>query len=206
MDTCSFNIQNNQNGSELLKINKSDTLIVCFGGMALSCWKIPPFEFLKFLSNTYGEKYDYIFYVDKNQCWYHKGFKDITNNIESSVEYLKKKMVGYKKVIFMGTSAGGYASILFGSLCNVSTVVAFIPQTLLNKPIDKKYEDLKSFINDNTRYFVYGDNNGIGDHDIKHCENINCFQNVILYKMNGFDIKQLRDNGQLKIIIDIALN
>ena len=37
----------------------------------------------------------------------------------------------------MGVSAGGYASILFGSLCNVSSVIAFIPRTKLINPINK---------------------------------------------------------------------
>lgn len=37
----------------------------------------------------------------------------------------------------MGVLAGGYTSILFGSLCNVSNVIAFIPRTKLINPINK---------------------------------------------------------------------
>jgi hypothetical protein len=37
----------------------------------------------------------------------------------------------------MVTSAGGYASILFDSICNnVDHVIAFIPQTILISPIN----------------------------------------------------------------------
>ena len=115
----------------------------------------------------------------------------------------------YKKVIFMGVSAGGYASILFGSLCdNVNNVISFIPQTILNNPIDLKYSNLKNIINKNTKYIIYGDTS-IQDkhhvHHILHCENIECFSNVKIIKNNGLEMKDLRDNGSIKKIIDDCL-
>jgi len=122
-----------------------------------------------------------LFYIDKNQCWYHKGIYDITNNIDETVLYLNNiiKDGKYEKVIFMGTSAGGYASILFGSLCNnVNNVISFIPQTMLNNPIDLNYSNLKNIINKNTKYIIYGDTsiqNKNDNHHIRHCENIDCF-------------------------------
>ena len=46
---------------------------------------------------------------------------------------------------------GGYASILFCSLCdNVNNVISFVPQTILNNPIDLKYSNFKNIINKNT--------------------------------------------------------
>ena len=176
--------------------------------MALQFGGILPFEFLNFLSTNYKNLCDLMFFIDKNQCWYHKGIHGITNNIDYTILYLNKiiKDGNYEKVIFMGTSAGGYASILFGSLCdNVNNVISFIPQTILKNPIDLKYSNLKNIINKNTKYIIYGDisiQNKNDFHHILHCEYIECFSNVKIIKNNGLNIKNLRDNGSIKKIID----
>ena len=130
------------NKSEHKIINGNKTLIVCFGGMVLKFGGILPFEFLNYLSSIYLHVCDLYFLIDANQCWYHKGIKDITNDIDETVLYLNNiiKNGKYEKVIFMGTSAGGYAAILFGSLCNcVNNVISFIPQTIISNPINAKY-------------------------------------------------------------------
>ena len=94
--------------SEYKIFNNNNKLIVCFAGMALQFGGILPFEFLNYLSSIYTDC-NLLFYIDKNQCWYHKGIKDITNNIDDTVLYLNNiiKDGNYKKVIFMGISAGG---------------------------------------------------------------------------------------------------
>lgn len=139
--------------------------------MGLKMGGILPFEFLNYLSKTFKKNTDLYFYIDKKQCWYHKGFDGITENIEDTVLYLNNiiKKSNYKKILFIGVSAGGYASILLGSLCNVSNVIAFIPTTKLVKPINKKYEDLKTIVTNNTDYLIYGDSkvkNKYNDHHI----------------------------------------
>ena len=74
--------------SEYKIMNGNKNLIICFGGMALQFGGILPFEFLNYLSSIYKNKCDLIFYVDNHQCWYHKGIKDITNNIDETILYL----------------------------------------------------------------------------------------------------------------------
>ena len=37
-------------------------------------------EFLNYLSSIYLHVCDLYFLIDANQCWYHKGIKDITND------------------------------------------------------------------------------------------------------------------------------
>jgi predicted esterase YcpF (UPF0227 family) len=140
-------------------INNNKNLIVCFGGLSLQMGKIPPFEFLRYLSSIYTNKCDLYFFIDRQQCWYHKGINKITSNIDETVDYLKDIIKNYEKVIFMGVSAGGYAAILFGSLCNVSNVISFIPQTILKNPINPKYKNLKEVVNNTTKYLLYGDLN-----------------------------------------------
>ena len=172
--------------------------------MALQFGGILPFEFLNYLSSIYKNSCDLIFFIDKEQCWYHKGIKDITNTIDETVVFLNNiiKDGNYDKIIFMGNSGGGYGAILFGSLCNnVTNVISFIPQTIINNPINSNYSNLKNIINENTKYFLCGDITieDINDiHHISHCENIECFKNVEICKHEYFDIKKLRDNGFIK--------
>ena len=181
--------------------------------MQLKMGGILPFEFLNYLSKTYEKNTDLYFYIDKNQCWYHKGIDGITNNIDDTVLYLNSiiKKQNYKKIIFMGVSAGGYASILFGSLCNVRNVIAFIPRTKLTPDvvsIDKKYDDLKNIINNETEYILYGDvkvKNEKDNHHISQCNRLGCFKNVKIIYHKGLDMKVLRDNGTIKKIIDNIL-
>ena len=197
--------------SEYKIMNGNKNLIICFGGMALQFGGILPFEFLNYLSSIYKNKCDLIFYVDNHQCWYHKGIKDITNNIDETILYLNNiiKDGNYEKVIFMGTSAGGYGSILFGSMCNkvnnVNNVISFVPQTIIENPINLNYSNLKNIINKNTKYILYGDKS-IQDinhiHHISHCENIECFTNVKIIKNNECNLKKLRDSGFIKKTID----
>lgn len=189
--------------SEYMIVNGNKNVIVCFGGMKLQMYGIPPFEFLNYLSSNYKDTYDLLFYIDKHQCWYHKGIDGISTTIDETCEYLNTKISQYEKVIFIGTSAGGYAAILFGSLCNVRNVVAFIPQTKLINPISRKYRDLKTIINPNTKYLLYGDlKYPVNDkHHISQCENLESFSNVKIVKKDVF-LKHMRDSGEIKEIID----
>lgn len=196
--------------SEYKIINGKKNLIISFGGMVLQFGGIPPFEFLNYLSSTYKDHCDLVFFVDKQQCWYHKGITDITSNIEETVLHINNIITNgkYDKVLFMGTSAGGYAAILFGSLCNnVNHVVSFIPQTILNNPIDSNFSNLKNIINKTTTYILYGDITQVDElHHISHCTNIECFPNVKVFKNKGCNLKKLRDSGFIKKRINNVLH
>ena len=194
--------------SEFKIINGNKILIVSFGGMISKFGNILPFEFLNYLSSIYLDSCDLYFFIDKNQCWYHKGIKDITNNIDETVLYINNiiKNKNYEKVLFIGVSAGGYGAILFGSLCNnINNVISFKPQTIIKNPIDSNYSNLKKVINKNTSYLLYGDNsvNDKNDnHHISHCENLKDFPNVKIIKGNNCVLKKLRDDGYIKSLID----
>lgn len=198
--------------SEYKIIGGHKILIVCFGGMALQFGGILPFEFLNYLSSKYIDICDLYFFIDKNQCWYHKGIKGITNNIDETVLYINNiiKKGNYKKVLFMGVSAGGYAAILFGSLCNIvnNNIISFTPQTILENPINSNYSNLKTVINKNNCYFLYGDKSVEDEkhvHHISHCENLAHFSNVKIIKGENCNLKQLRDSGYIKNLIDTII-
>jgi len=205
--------------SEYKIINGNKTLIVCFGGMALQFGGILPFEFLNYLSSLYLDTCDLYFFIDKNQCWYQKGIQGISNNIDETIFYINNtiKNRNYKKVLFMGVSAGGYAAILFGSLCNnVNNIISFIPQTilknpintLLKNPINSNYSNLKNVINNKSSYFLYGDKSiedSNNEHHISHCENLEHFSNVKIIKGENCKLKELRDSGYIKNLIDTII-
>jgi hypothetical protein len=182
------------------------TLIVSFGGMISKFGGLAPFEFLNFLTKNYPQV-DKHFYIDLAQARYHKGIEGMTTNIDETVSYLQKEIQGYKKVVFLGVSAGGYAAILFGSLLHINTVIAFIPQTKLdsqNPLYNPKYIDLKNIINNVTSYHLYGDLDvtDINDaHHISHCENIEQFPNVHIVRKHGIDLVRMRNSGELLEII-----
>ena len=187
----------------------SDTLIVSFAGNAQLFGGIKSFEFVNFLNKHFQNAYKN-FYIDEHSDLYHKGIGGLTNNIDETVNYLKNEIKNYKNVIFLGNSAGGYASILFGSLLNINYVLAFIPQTIrYNNNIDEKYRDISIFINNTTKYYIYGDKSisNIKDcHHIHHCERISHHPNVYLIKKEEVNLKKMRDNGELFDILDKLVN
>ena len=145
--------------------------------------------------------------MDKTRTWYHKGIDGISTSIDETKDYLTNKIIdnNYTKTIFIGVSAGGYAAILFGSLCNVTNVVAFIPQTTLDKPKNIIYKDLKNVINTTTKYLLYGDpliKNIDNYHNIYHCKHLEDLPNIKVIERNKFHVKHLRDSGEIKNIID----
>lgn len=76
-----------------------------------------------------------VLYLRNHGKWYLGGLSGIGKNINHTIAFLKKEFNKYDDVITVGSSAGGYASILFGSECNANTVIAYIPQTDLEYAI-----------------------------------------------------------------------
>jgi hypothetical protein len=188
------------------KINqvKTDTLFVSFSGYAKQYGGIPRFEFVNFFTK-YFQDINRHFYVDTYKSCYHKGISGISNNIDETVKYLKNEIKDYKNVVFLGCSGGGYAAILFGSLLNVTSVIAFTPPTIrYDKNIDEKYRDISKYINTTTKYYLYGDlsiSNNKDPHHISHSERISHYPNVFITKKEKVDLKKMRDSGELYNIL-----
>ena len=182
-----------------------ELIIISFGGCALKLGGVLPFECLKSLKLWFPNT-SLSFIIDKHHAHYHKGIEGISTNISETKDFLEKIIAGYKKVIFIGVSAGGYAAILFGSLLNIQHVISFIPQTILdnNDLYEKKYTNLVSVINSTTQYILFGDTS-ITDinnsHHIKHVKNIDNFTNVQITYLQGVSLPRMRDNGEIKHII-----
>jgi len=199
--------------SSSYKINvvNSETLIISFAGHDRIFGGIPRFEFVNFM-DTHFKHVSRHFYLDKLLNSYHQGIHEITNNIDETVNYLKNEIMNYKNVICLGVSSGGYAAILFGSLLNVTHVLAFMPQTIRrnkNKNVDEKYRDIRGFINNTTKYCIYCD---LSVNDVNHCHHISqCTRiadhpNVTLVKKPRIDLKTMRNRGELHLILNSLVN
>lgn len=195
---------------------ESKILIVTFSGLEAAYQDPPVFEFSGYLSKIAFD-IDRKFYVDPTKSWYQYGVPGISENIHEFVEYLRRVIEPYEKVIFMGASAGGYASILFGSLLKIDTVLAIVPQTLLlddfcmNQYESQyshfhEYKDLQTVINHETNYFFVCAEN-IEDithiHGNQHCLRFSNYKNVSIQKIHWRDgiLTKYRDNGLLRKII-----
>lgn len=194
--------------SELVIKRGSKKLIISFSSHAAPINGKRTFEFVNFLDANYSS-YDKFFYIDMKNFCYQKGIENISTDVESTVLYLKDKIKDYEEVTIIGHSGGGYAAILFGSLLNVENVISITPPTILSD----KYEgfdhlNLQEIINDKTNYYLVGDTNSevYESHHIRHCENIEMFSNVKVYRFRNVDIREFRTSGKLLEIFKKILN
>lgn len=116
--------------------------------------------------------YKHIFVRDIQKQWYLGGINSNINSPELLFDFLKNETLGYS-VICIGSSAGGYAAVLYGSLLNAKRVFSFNGQfelkTLLktsNEEIDPlifrlalsplaNYYDLMNYLNFKTAIYYF---------------------------------------------------
>lgn len=178
-------------------------VFVTFSGRKLGMATMTFFEFKNFLQEHYPI-YDQHFFIDKRTLWYTKGIDGITTNVDETIEYLRHITDGYKYVIFIGASMGGFSALLYGSIINATHIIAFRPQTIIslddNSEFDPLYLDVVPFMNTTTNYHIYGDSAITDETDIHafmHCQRIEQLPNVHLTAIPDFDIKEYRNEGKL---------
>lgn len=116
----------------------------------------------------------HIFIRDIFKQWYLKGINTKINTPEKLIDFLRKETKGYN-IVTIGSSAGGYAAILHGSLLNAKYVLAFNPQfeikSLLKSTTEKvnpilfrysdtigKYLDIVRYMNTTTKILYFNSN------------------------------------------------
>jgi hypothetical protein len=115
--------------------NNSKNLIVSFAGNGPA--KKDFFQRKTSLMELKYHRNDFdVLYLRNLNKWYLGGLTGIGNNINHTIAFLKKEFAKYNKVCCTGSSAGGYASLLFGSLLNVNKVITTIAQTDLQYCVD----------------------------------------------------------------------
>ena len=114
-----------------------------------------------------------VLYLRNRRRWYLGGLNGIGKNINCTIAFLKREFAKYDKVMCVGNSAGGYASLLFGSILNVNEVTTINAQTdlqyvknKLNQPnlINRskqcpvtwsKYNKIVNVLNNDVSYDVF---------------------------------------------------
>jgi hypothetical protein len=119
----------------------SDVLAVTFGGLLMRVAMMPPFEFFNILSRSAPAKK--IFVRDHRQAWYHRGVRGLGNDVDAVAGSLRHRIDAIRpaKLVTIGTSAGGYAALLFGHLLGATEAHAFSPQTFISPELREHYGD-----------------------------------------------------------------
>ena len=155
--------------------DNSKKLIVCFGSNEHS-----GFERKTSLMKLKYERNDFdVLYLRNQNKWYLGGLNGIGKNINHTIAFLKKEFSKYNNVITAGSSAGGYASILFGSVCNANTVIATKPQTDLEYSIANCLPTKTEFESDEMKCGAYEPTlASLGESKIISFESFNKYKNL----------------------------
>lgn len=102
-------------------------------------------NFFEWYHSRISKAYKHIFIRDIFKQWYLAGINKNINSPKKLIEFLQKETKGYK-VITVGSSAGGYAAILYGSFINTQYTLAFNPQFELNSLLIKSSEKINPLL------------------------------------------------------------
>jgi len=199
----------------------SDILLCGFSG-ALGR-KIDKIEWNQFFNSIHLNSKK-LYLRDLNNSWWQCGFSGLKGyGVEALLKFLEVsiKESEAKKVIFLGTSMGGYGALLFGNLLKVDYVVAIVEQSYISEDriekfnlsnlyrqcnIDFRTMDLKNFIT-GTRpecHLYFGD----VPEDIEAAERLSNFKNIILHPCTQPTHKLAKDlvkDGTIeKLLVDLV--
>lgn len=153
----------------------------------------------------------HLFIRDIYKQWYLHGINNQINSIEKLADFLEKEIKGYT-TYFIGSSAGGYASVLLGSLLNVDRIYAFNNQFYLHDLLKtssaavdplifreqhnskiNKYYNIKAFIKEPKKVFYFHSNKS--EWDVRQFKAVQDVQmNVISVNTNIHGIPLLKNN------------
>lgn len=208
----------------------SRTLLIAAGGL-LGEMSMPPFEFFKVTTDLPCKR---VFLRDLRQAWYHQGLPGHGTSLLSVAESLRELTALHEvdRLVFAGSSAGGYAALVFGTLLEADAVLCFGPQTVLEldalaeindqrwndqlRPLfaahamDGDWTDLRTALPRarcaDTRYQIYFDDSVSTDR--LHAERLRGLEGVRLYHFGrgGHRVAQaMRDSGALHRVLERAL-
>jgi pimeloyl-ACP methyl ester carboxylesterase len=214
--------------AELGRFSRSRTMLVAFGGIN-SRLGIAPYEFSS-LTGRSGVKRLYV--RDLHQAWYHRGMPGHGDELMDVAATLGKTVAQRRveRLVVVGTSAGGYAALVFGTLLGADLVLAFSPQTTLDleslgqmddhrwdaklqaleddAAFDRDWIDLARALpaarHAQTQYRVYFDATHM---DRAHGERLDGLDGVRLFRFGRGEhelVRQLRDVGALSRMIEHA--
>ena len=115
--------------------------------------------------NIHPVEYEKIIFIrDVYKQWYLAGINNEINSVDKLTFFLSTQIKNYDST-FVGSSAGGYASVLYGCLCKADKIISFsgqfnlysempnINNEILHLNESEIYLDVNRFINRNIYYF-----------------------------------------------------
>lgn len=87
----------------------------------------------------------HIFLRDIKKQWYLTGINSELNSIESVLDFLIKETAGYK-IQTIGSSAGGYAAVLFGQLLGAEKIYTFNGQFMVSDLLFSSNENINPIV------------------------------------------------------------
>jgi pimeloyl-ACP methyl ester carboxylesterase len=110
--------------------SSSSTMLIAFA--AMSPLKPPPFHLFE---ATTGLPVKRLFVRDPALVWFQHGVPGFGETIDEVAASLKAIVdeQGIERLVVIGSSAGGYAALAFGALLRADLVLAFSPQTILDR-------------------------------------------------------------------------
>jgi hypothetical protein len=205
-------------------------MLIAFGGMR-GALGMPPFEFLRVTGRLRTSR---IFVRDLAQAWYHRGVPGLGSTIDDAAAGIRTLLESRppQRLVVTGTSAGGYAALVFGTLLGADVVLSIVPQTVVNDELlhamgdhrcdsqlenliadgalDPRWSDLRRDLplarGRDTRCEVYFD----PDHELDriHAERLASLPGVQLNHAHGGHgrvARNLRDSGELQRILSASL-
>ena len=128
--------------------NKSEILFIVFNS---NNYNLNKYEFESYLNNFFNNKKppSFLYLRDVYLQWYYKGIKGFSKNYEETLEKINiyKKKYNFNKIVCMGSSSGGYASLYFGCKLNATNIICFSPQIELSESIVLYYNKFKRLFN-----------------------------------------------------------
>ena len=158
---------------------------------------------------NYGHKH--IFIRDIIKQWYLTGINGNLDQPSRLLDFLKKETEGYR-IITLGSSAGGFAAVIYGQLLNAETILSFNGQFQVNSLIDistpgtdpvifrsknnpviREFYDCRNFIsNPSSVYYFYSNSSDWDVEQREHIEGISI--NIIEFKTSHHGIPFLKSN------------
>lgn len=116
----------------------SRALLIAFGALPARVEDVPLFEFSR-VASSLGVKVAFV--RDPHRSWYHRGIEASPSSVDNVCARLTQVIADARveRTVTVGSSAGGYAALLFGHLLEVDEVLAFAPQTFLDPALRDRH-------------------------------------------------------------------
>ena len=109
------------------RLSSSDVLLIAFSGLGAHPHR--PYDFEGLVD---AAEYSVLLVRDLSNRWY-QDVPEVEGGALGLAQRLATHARGYRRVVCLGFSMGGYAALLFGRLLGADAVLAFAPQTLLTE-------------------------------------------------------------------------